>query len=66
MLELQKHVLKQVYPNQNLFARELAKAKKWLNSTELEQLKSWLQQSQFSKHHQLIKNTLKDNYPLAS
>ncbi|NJB82211.1 hypothetical protein [Wenyingzhuangia aestuarii] len=66
MIELQKHVLNQVYQNQDLFSKELLKAKRWLNSSELEQLKSWLQQDKFKKHHQLIKAMLTDSYQLAS
>lgn len=66
MIELQKHVLNQVYQNQDLFSKELIKAKRWLNTSELEELKNWLQQDRFKKHHQLIKATLTESYQLAS
>lgn len=54
MIELQKHVLSQVYANKELFKKELMKSKKWLQPNEVEELKNWLGQAKFKPNQQLI------------
>ncbi|MGY6650197.1 hypothetical protein [Wenyingzhuangia sp. IMCC45574] len=66
MIELQKHVLNQVYKQPDLFMKELMKSKKWLNPKELNELKNWLYQKKFNRYRQVIEAILTDSYELAS
>ncbi len=54
MMELQKHVLSQVYANKEIFKKELIKSKKWLQPNEIQELKHWLQQPKFKTNQPLI------------
>ncbi|WP_010135973.1 hypothetical protein [Ochrovirga pacifica] len=66
MIELQKHVLNQVYPNKELFMKELMKSKKWLQPHEISELKNWLLQRKFHQHQQIVEAVLDNSYQLAS
>ncbi|PLX16332.1 MAG: hypothetical protein C0599_15510 [Salinivirgaceae bacterium] len=42
MLDHQKIILRNIYHNKTLFAKELKKSTQWLNETEIADLQQWI------------------------
>lgn len=55
MLELQKFVLQRVCEDARLFKKELIKSIKWLNISEIENLKRWVIVEFGVMHSEIIK-----------
>jgi len=59
MLEHQKLVLKGVDNNRQLFKKELSKSLNWLNSDELDKLKSWVLENYFNRYNEIINDVFR-------
>ncbi len=66
MLEGFKTVLNGVKDDKKLFKKELIKSLSWLNGTEKEELKQWVEDNFQQEHGELIESLLHSSYMQAS